>query len=341
MKPASIAPSLKGAARPRSGAPAGAGDALNGASSLKGILAMVLSMCLFITNDTFIKLAVQDVPLGEALAVRSSISAVLLLTLIAYGGGLGMLHLALKPRVLTRSVLDTATNYTYVVALAVMPIASTTTIYLAAPLITIALAVPLLGEKVSATQWSAILVGFAGAIIVMRPDPATFHLVAVLPLAAAACGSVRDIATRSIGKEIPGSMVSVSAALTLSLVGSLMALFDPWHMPASHTWGYLVGAGCAFAGGTLTMVFAFRNAPVRAVSPLRYILVIGAVISGFIVFGDLPDAWAWVGIALVVGAGLYSIHLEHQRSRKARREAKALAHGALAQPAGACAARAD
>lgn len=313
---------------------------MTGSSSLKGVLAMALSMALFMTNDTLLKLAMQDVPLSQAMVLRSVLTGVILVAVLARTGVLPLLPYSFRPRVLTRSVLDAVTTLVYLAALAVMPIASSTTIYLAAPLITIALAVPMLGEKVSPIQWCAILVGFAGALIVMRPDPGSFQLIAVLPLAAAVTGSVRDIATRGIGMEVPGAVVGFSANLALGLGGLLLTVLEPWRPFSFASVAYVAAASTAFSAATLTLVFAFRNAPVSTVSPLRYLLVLGAVISGVLVFGDLPDAWTWVGIALVVGAGLYSINLERHRAVLARREARA-AQGGLVQPEGACAAPTD
>ncbi len=311
---------------------------MNASSSVKGVLAMALSMALFMANDTLLKLAMQDVPLSEAMALRSVLTGVILFVVLARGGMLPLLPLTFRTRVLARSALDTVTTLLYLAALAVMPIASTTTIYLAAPLITIALAVPMLGEKVSPIQWCAIIVGFLGAVIVMRPEPASFHFVALLPLVAAVTGSVRDISTRGIGKEVPGAVVGFSANLALGVGALFLALFEPWRAFTTASLLYVAAASLAFSAATLALVFAFRNAPVSAVSPLRYLLVFGAVISGVLVFGDVPDAWSWVGIALVVGAGLYSLNLEHQRSVKARRAAHG---GAPAQPLGACAAPSD
>lgn len=312
--------------------------------AVRGIAAMVLAMGLFITNDTLLKLTVQELPIGEALAIRSFLSVFLILAVIVQAGDGRVLFHAFRLRVFSRSVLDSLTSVSYVAALAVMPIAASTTIYLAAPLITTALAVPLLGEKVSWKGWCAVLVGFSGAVVVMRPDPATFSLMALLPLLAAALGSVRDITTRGIGMEIPGTVVTFSAAVTLTLTGLGMGAWEEWQMPSVTALTYIVVAAFAFTGGTLALVYAFRNAPVVAVSPLRYLLVFGALVSGFFVFGERLDGWTAVGMALVVSSGLYAIQSERLRSREERRQRAiqvvpesgapgvALAHAAVALP---------
>lgn len=288
-------------------------------SNLRGIAAMALAMGLFVTNDTLVKLALAGLPLGEVLSIRSAVAALLLFLLLLRAGDLGMAAYAIQPRVLARSALDTATTFAYVAALAVMPIASTTTIFMAAPLITTALAVPLLGEKVGWRRWSAILVGFLGAVVVMRPDPASFHAIAVLPLLAATLGSVRDIVTRGIGSAIPGSAVGLSGALMVALASAALAPWEQWHVPTLAGMAYMVGAAVAFAGGSLALVYAFRSAPVAVVSPLRYLLIFGALTSGYLVFGEGPDGWAAVGMVLVVAAGLYTLHRERLAAQAARR----------------------
>lgn len=296
-------------------------------TGLKGVLAMALAMALFVTHDTLLKLALREMPIGQALGARSFLAGVVLLVLIVRSGDLPALSFALHPRVVTRSILDTLTTFAYVAALAVMPIASTTTIYMATPLVTTALAVPLLKEKVGWRSWCAIIVGFLGAVVVTRPDPATFQAIAVLPLLAALFGALRDVSTRSIGREIPGPVVGLSGTLALCVTSAVFAFTEHWVAPSLQAMVLILFAAFAFAGGTLALVFAFRNAPVASVSPLRYLLVFGALVSGFLVFGDLPDAWTTVGMLLVVGAGLYALRTEQLKSREARHAAKAATCG--------------
>ncbi|MFH3479599.1 DMT family transporter [Xanthobacter variabilis] len=309
-----------------SGAPGKSGAA---SMAVKGVIAMALAMAMFITNDTCLKMAVREIPLGEAIFLRTLLSAAIILALVARAGDLAALPMVLRPRVLARAGLDALTTFIYVAALAVMPIASSTTIYMVAPLMTTALAVPMLGEKVSWRSWCAIIIGFCGALIVTRPDPATFSAVALLPALAAFCGAARDVMTRGIGMEIPGSVVGVSSTFVLIASAGSFALWESWHGLSLQAVGLVLLAGAAFAAGTLLLVFAFRHAPVASVSPLRYLMVFGALVSGFLVFGDLPDAWTSIGMVLVVGAGLYAITAEHRRSVMARRAASGCGNATL------------
>lgn len=304
-----------------SGFTAGAASGRAGATAVRGVIAMAITMALFITNDTTLKLAVREIPLGEAIFLRTALSAGLMLLLVARAGDLVALPLAFRPRVLVRSSLEAITTFLYVAALGAMPIASTTTIYMVAPLMTTALAVPMLGEKVSWRSWCAIAIGFCGAIIVTRPDPATFSAVALLPAVAAFCGATRDVTTRGIGREIPGSVVAFSSAMVLVASAAMFALWEPWQLPSARVMVEVTLAACAFAVGTVLLVYAFRNAPVASVAPLRYLMVFGALLSGYVIFGELPDVWTWIGVVLVVGAGLYTLRSEQKRSRAARQAA--------------------
>lgn len=304
-------------------------------SNLKGMASMALAMGLFVTNDTLVKLAVAELPLGETLTIRSGLAVLILLALLLRNGEAGLAVHVLHPRVMARSLLDVATTFAYVAALAAMPIAATTTIYMASPLITTALAVPLLGETVDGRRWGAIVVGFLGAVVVMRPDPASFHAVALLPLLAATLGSVRDIVTRGIGNAIPGTVVGLSGALLVTLASAPLSIWESWRLPAPGTLACLAGAAFAFAGGSLALVHAFRTAPVAVVSPLRYLLIFAALVSSYLVFGEGPDLWATAGMVLVVGAGLYTLHRERLAARAARRIAAPEGTPVAAAPPGA------
>jgi len=300
-----------------------AGHASGVPTAVKGVIAMTLAMVMFITNDTTLKLAVREVPLGEAIFLRTVLSALLMLALVARSGDLVAVPLAFRPRVLVRSALEALTTFLYVAALGAMPIASTTTIYMVAPLLTTALAVPMLGERVTWRSWCAIAIGFCGALIVTRPDPSTFSAFALLPAVAAFCGASRDVITRGIGREVPGSVVAFSSGLVLVASAACFALWEDWHLPSLKVLLIVSLAGFAFAAGTVLLVYAFRNAPVASVAPLRYLMVFGALVSGYVVFGELPDIWTWIGVVLVVGAGLYTLRSARRQSLAERRAASA------------------
>lgn len=298
---------------------------MNPASAMRGIVAMIAAMGCFITNDTLLKIAVVDFPVGEVIAIRSIFAAALLTALIAWKGELRFARHLADRRIFVRSGLDAVTTFSYVIGLTVLPLASATTIYMAAPLITTALCVPLLGEKVGLKRWCAIIVGFSGAVIVTRPEPSAFDAMAILPLIAALCGSLRDILTRNINAVVPGAVIALASAVMLGFVGLSFSGWEVWSAPTVKMLALVCGAGTAFAVGNLLLIYAFRNAPVVVISPLRYVLVPAALAVGIVVFGNYPDIWASVGAILVVAAGLYSIQSEARRNKAERRVAAAQA----------------
>lgn len=301
-------------------------------ATMRGILAMIAAMVMFITNDVFMKLALQELPLGEVIHLRSAAGALVLLVVILASGEGRLILTAVQRRVAMRSGLDALTTFAYVLGLTALPISTATTIYMAAPLLTTALAVPLLGESVSFRRWVAILIGFSGAVIVTHPAPGSFDVFALLPLLAALCGSLRDISTRGIPMIVPGAVVAFSTAVSLTGISGTFALWESWRMPDLFPALCILGSGVTFALGNVLMVYAFRNAPVATISPLRYILVPCSLFYGYMIFQHVPDMWGIVGSILVVGAGLYSIRQEAVRSRD---EARARAVEAARAPAGA------
>lgn len=300
---------------------------------MRGSVAMIAAMVMFITNDTFMKLATTHMPIGEVISLRSLLAVVLLLVLLAVTGDIRQIRHAFGRKVALRSSLDGLTTLAYVTALAMLPISTTTTIYMATPLITTALAVPLLGEHVGLNRWCAILVGFVGAVIVTHPSPDAFNLAVLLPLVAALFGSLRDIGTRGISIAIPATVVSASSAIFVTVSGFALYGFETWVWPDVTTMMYMIGSALAYAIGTLLMVQAFRTAPIQVVSPLRYVVVPLSLICGLLVFGYSPDIWASIGAVLVVGAGLYSIH---QETMKGRTKARTLKKDAGKTPAVSC-----
>lgn len=301
-------------------------------ATMRGILAMVAAMVMFITNDMFLKLALHEMPLGEVIHLRSAAGALVLLAVILATGEGPLLLTAVHRRVALRSGLDALTTFAYVLGLTVLPISTATTIYMAAPLLTTALAVPLLGESVNFKRWVAILIGFSGAVIVTHPAPGSFDLFALLPLLAALCGSLRDISTRGIPMIVPGAVVAFSTAVGMTAVSGSFSLWESWRIPELFPALCILGSGVTFALGNVLMVYAFRTAPVATISPLRYVLVPCALFYGYVIFSHVPDVWGIVGSILVVGAGLYSIRQEAVRGRDA---ARARALEAARAPSGA------
>ena len=290
------------------------------ADNRRGILAMLAAMFCFITNDTLLKLASASYPPGQIMAFRGALASALALAIVASLGQLRQLGALASPFVLVRAGLESGVAFLFITSLARLPIANVTAITQSTPILMTLMTVVLGIERVRWRRWSAILVGFAGVLLIVKPTPAGFNLYALIALAAAALVAARDLATRFIGEEVPSPVVTFSTTASVCLAGLVAGMGEGWQ-PLGREALFLVGAAVLVTLGNLAIIVAFRNTEVSVVSPFRYSVILLAILSGFLVFGELPDAAAIAGIALVVGSGIYTIHREQVRLREA-------AHGA-------------
>lgn len=205
----------------------------------------------------------------------------------------------------------------FVAALAVLPLASTTTINFVSPLIVTALSIPLLGEKVGLRRWAAVAAGLIGVVVVVRPGSGTFGWAAILPILSATCWAAGVIATRRLG-GIDGPWTSMSYTSLIGFVALGLIVPAVFVMPTGHE--LLLAAGmAAFATvGQFLTVLAFGRAPVSILAPFTYVMLIWATGLGYAVFGTVPDGWTWVGAGIIVASGIYTAHRERLRARDAR-----------------------
>lgn len=198
-------------------------------------------------------------------------------------------------------------------AFASMPLAEAVAIFETAPLIITALAALVLGEKVGPRRWTAVAVGFLGALIIVRPGFEAFRPVALLPLMGAFFFAAYSIATRFLGRD-EGYMTTFlySAAL-----GALAAsLFVPlvWITPTLRDAAIMASMGVIGGAGQLLLIVAFNTAPASAIAPFTYFGLVFAALWGLAFFGEFPDGWTWAGAAVIVGSGVYVWRRERLRA---------------------------
>ena len=284
----------------------------------RGILAMLAAMTCFIANDTLLKLASTQLGAGEIMAVRGAFASALALGLVAASQAHGQLLTLFSPRVMLRAAVEASVAFLFISSLAHLPLANITAILQAAPLIMTLMVVALGIERVGWRRWAAIGVGFLGVLLIVKPDPAAFNLYAGLALLSAVLVAVRDLVTRSIGAEVPSIVVTLSTTVAVGLVGAALATVEGWR-PVDAPRLLLLGAAAGFVTlGNLAIILAFRRADVAVVSPFRYVVILLSIVLGWAVFGELPDAASWLGIALIGGSGIYTIHRERVRRRAAQ-----------------------
>jgi drug/metabolite transporter (DMT)-like permease len=294
----------------------------------RGIFAMLIAMCFFITNDMFLKLASAVHPPGQIMAVRGIFASILALAIVVALRQLGSLPKSASAFVLMRAGLEAIVAFLFITGLARLPIANITAITQSTPIIMTLLTVMLGIERVRWRRWTAIMVGFLGVLAIVRPSAEGFDVYALVALAAAVLVSGRDLATRFIGSEVPTPVVTFSTTVTVGLAGALAGFTETWPPPAARELAYIVSAAASVTLGSLAIVVAFRDTDVSVVSPFRYSIILLAIFVGYLVWGELPDAIGILGIALIVGSGVYMVHREQVRMREALRRETAEARSA-------------
>jgi len=282
-------------------------------------------------NDLCIKQLSTGYALHQVILVRGLVGIAFILGVIQVSGiGFGSLRTARPWAHLIRASVVMVSNVTYFLGLAAMPIADAAAIGFVAPILVTLISVLFLGERVGWHRWAAVVMGLIGVIIMLRPE-GEFHWAAVLILISALCYATTQNMTRHLREtessitinfytQIAFIVVSVGMGMWVSdghLSGSadasLAFLFRVWIWPPMQDWIFFVGTGVAVAIGGMLMGHAYRTNPPALIAPFEYTSMPLAVIYGLVFFGTFPDARGWVGIALIVGAGLYTLYRETLR----------------------------
>lgn len=293
---------------------------------------MVAAMAFFVLNDSFVKLAAGHFPTGQLILLRGFVAILSSLALVAALGHLRSLPALANRLVIIRGLMEGLVAFTFITALANLPLANITAILQAASLIVVALAAALGIEQVGWRRWLAVGVGFVGVLLVVRPGLDGFNAYALVGLACAFIVGARDLMTRRIASDIPSPVVAVGSTIMVCLVGLLFSFTETWRPLAPLESLYLVVAGVLVAAGNYAIIVAYRDGDVSVVSALRYTVLIFALILGFVIWGDWPDRLALLGAALIVASGLYAMHRERVRRRMAREAEAAGASGAVERP---------
>jgi drug/metabolite transporter (DMT)-like permease len=218
-------------------------------------------------------------------------------------------------RVLLRALLDSLATVTYLSSLFHLPIANATAINMATPLFITLIAVLALGEKVGGARWLAIATGFIGVLLVVQPSGSAFNAYALLCLGGTLLHASRDLVTRTIDRSIPSIVVTLSTAVAVTVLAAVWGVFQDWRPVAWQQLALLAAASVFLSGGYYLLTISMRSGEISVIAPFRYAGLLFAVVLGYAVWGDVPNALAWSGIALLVGAGLFVLHGERSRSR--------------------------
>lgn len=270
---------------------------------LRGVVLMLSAVLCFALLDCSAKYLSQHYPVPMVVWARYAVHTLLMLIVHAPRHGRALLRTRRPARQLLRALLLLSVTVLFVSGLRLLPLAEATAIIYLTPLLVTALSVPLLGERVCATTWLAILVGLAGVLVVVRPGGALLGWPVLLPLAAALCNSLYQILTRSFAGSENATTTNFITGLTGTVLASLLLPWQ-WQTPQPAHALLMLVLGCAGYGGHALLIRAFEHASPAVLGPLTYGQLAIATLLGFGVFGTLPDATSFAGMGLIVVGGL-------------------------------------
>ena len=285
------------------------------ANNLRGITLMLMSMALFAVEDMFLKWAASDLPVGMVIFVAGAFGAPVFALLARLEGKRVLVPAAMQRAVLLRNAGEMVATFAYINALAVVDLSTVSAVLQATPLAVTLGAALFLREAVGWRRWSAIAVGFAGVLLVIRPGMEGFRPDSLWVLISVAGLALRDLAARAIPDDCSTAQVSCWGLLSVALLGAVMMVPGGAVMPHAAQVGVLFGALVFGTAGYWAVVAATRTGEVAVVAPFRYARLVFAMVIGIAVFGERPDALMLAGAALVIGSGLYAFARERARKR--------------------------
>ncbi len=273
---------------------------------MKGVVAMILAALLLTLNDAISKYLTETYPVGQVIALRQLCSMLVILPYIHWVSGWRAISVTNRTGMGIRALCFVATTGFIVLSFSLLPLALVTAIAFASPIFVVALSRLFAGEHVSRRRWLAVVAGFLGVLIIVRPGGSDFAPILIFPVLAALSAGVRDVVTRRLSRT--DSSIGILFWSTLAVVAStsLTAVWG-WNPvpPAAAAWLVLNGilGGCAH----FLIIESLRLGDASLVAPFRYTGLLWATILGFLIWGQFPDNWTILGALVLVASGVYII----------------------------------
>ena len=271
---------------------------------VKGILLICLAVLLFASHDTLSKYLSGFYPIVMVVWARYVVHTLLMLVVFVPRSGLSAVVRTKRPGLqFLRAMCLIGTSLFFTTGLRYIPLAEATAVNFLAPLLVTALSVPLLGEHVTRHQWLAVLGGFVGVLIVIRPGGALFTPTIVLPLCSALCFGFYQLLTRKLtGIDSPTTSNFLTGIINSLIMSALLPFF--WSTPTWSHAVFMVGLGTCGMLGHMLLTQAFRHAAPAMLAPFSYGQILFAGMYGYLIFDHTPDGYAIVGIAVICLSGL-------------------------------------
>ncbi len=282
--------------------------------TLRGILLMCAGVSLFPLMNAMMKLLTARYPVLEIVWARFTGHLIVMLVVFLPQYGRRLIATRHPWAQIARSALMLGSNTVFVFAIGKVPLATASAIGFTSPLIVTALSVPLLREQVGIRRWSAVCVGFLGALLIIRPGSGFANPAVLLLLASAGAYALYQIATRWVMAYDSPATGIIFAALLGSLATTAVLPFV-FIMPKSLAdLAMLISLGCLGGLGHFLVIKAFQAAPAAVIAPLGYVELVGTATLGYLIFANFPDALTWVGAVIIIASGLYIAMRERKRA---------------------------
>jgi drug/metabolite transporter (DMT)-like permease len=270
-------------------------------------------MLAFVLNDACIKRIGHDLPFWQILTMRGMLTSVVLF-LLAWR--LGALRLDLPRRdwglIALRTAAEFASAYFFITALFNMPLANVTALLQLLPLTVTLTGALLFGERLGWRRLTAILVGFCGMLLIVRPGAEDFNAFTIYALISVVFVTARDLATRRMSRQVPSMLVTFASALGVTMFSGIATQSETWVMPDGTQVILLVTAAAFVMIGYVFSVMVMRVGELGAVTPFRYTSLIWSLLLGFFVFGEWPTALTLLGAAIIAATGIFTLWRERQ-----------------------------
>jgi drug/metabolite transporter (DMT)-like permease len=278
---------------------------------------MTLSTVFFSINDAAMKYISQEIPMLQAMAIRGLMVTLGLGLLAHYSGALRSWRKLADPIVVARSTFETIGSFAFMLSLAHIPLATAISLNMATPLVVLPLAAMFLGERYGWRRVGAIVVGFLGVMLILQPSSDGVDPWLMLSFSSSLFFAMRDVSTRRIAADVPSLMIALAmAGIVTVTTGIWSAAVDGW-LPMDDRQLALLGIAAVMVGFGYTLVVkAMRLGEVSFTGAFRYTALLWGTVFGWVIWREMPNVTAWIGIALILAAGLYALHRERVRARQ-------------------------
>ncbi len=298
--------------------------------SARGILYLCFGVFIFSLQDAIIKQVSGGYPLTEVVCIRSCVGLPILLVLVHREAGLRALVSAHLLPLALRAVIMFGAYTAYYMAFPALPLADAVALYFTVPLFVTAMAAPVLGEHIGWKVWAAVVLGFAGVLVMLQPGTGLFEPAALLSLISAALYGTAMLMARKMGNRLPTSVMafyqngffligSALAAGLLHLLGiehathpSVVFLVRPWVLPTLTDGALITVCGVVAATGTMFLTAAYRVAKSSTVTPFEYTGILWAPLWGYLFFSEVPKFTTFVGAGIILVAGLIAMRMANK-----------------------------